>query len=78
MHSTFTPVMSIVATLQPLVGAAHTLNVTVNMQLGDIRNEAAELMEWHNADEAVATTGDAGTAVDAPKEDGLAGAGGRL
>ena len=48
VHSLFTPVMSIVATLQPLVGAAHTVNVTVNMQLGDIRKEAAELMEWHN------------------------------
>ena len=39
--------MSIVATLQPLVGEAHTLNVTMNMQLGDIRKEAATLMEWH-------------------------------
>jgi hypothetical protein len=34
-------------------------------------------MEWHN-DDAVATSGDAGTAVDAPKEEGLAGSGGRL
>ena len=40
--------MSIVATLQPLGGAAHKVNVPVTMQLGDIRQEAAELMEWHD------------------------------
>jgi small subunit ribosomal protein S3Ae len=38
--------------------------------------DVTELMEWHAADETVA--GDVGTAVEAPKEEGLAGAGGRL
>jgi len=40
--------------------------------------DVTELMEWHNADEVVASSGDAGTAVEAPKEEGLAGSGGRL
>ena len=41
--------------------------------------DVAKLMEWHNVDEVVAaTTGDAGTAIEAPKEDGLAGSGGCL
>lgn len=45
--------------------------------------DVTELMEWHNAEEVVATSaegGDAGTAVDAPKEElgALAGSGGRL
>jgi small subunit ribosomal protein S3Ae len=39
--------------------------------------DVTELMEWHNADE-VAVGGDAGKAVEAPKEEGLAGSGGRL
>jgi small subunit ribosomal protein S3Ae len=38
--------------------------------------DVTELMEWHNADETAA--GDVGTAVEAPKEDTLAGSGGRL
>jgi len=38
--------------------------------------DVTELMEWHNADESPA--GDVGTAVAPEKDDGLAGAGGRL
>merc|ERR1719223_2642809 len=40
--------------------------------------DVTELMEWHNDDAVVTSSGDAGTAVDAPKEDTLAGSGGRL
>mmetsp|Transcript_28243 Transcript_28243/g.68719 ORF Transcript_28243/g.68719 Transcript_28243/m.68719 type:complete len:266 (-) Transcript_28243:142-939(-) len=42
--------------------------------------DVTELMEWHNADEVAVGGGggDAGKAVEAPKEEGLAGAGGRL
>lgn len=38
--------------------------------------DVSELMEWHNADETPA--GDVGKPVEAPKEEGLAGSGGRL
>merc|ERR1712100_255242 len=40
--------------------------------------DVTELMEWHNADEAAVSSGDAGEAVAAPAEEGLAGSGGRL
>mmetsp|Transcript_25000 Transcript_25000/g.59000 ORF Transcript_25000/g.59000 Transcript_25000/m.59000 type:complete len:264 (-) Transcript_25000:110-901(-) len=40
--------------------------------------DVTELMEWHNADEVAVASGDAGTAVEAPKEEGLVGSGGRL
>ena len=38
--------------------------------------DVTELMEWHNADET--PVGDVGKPVEAPKEEGLAGSGGRL
>lgn len=38
--------------------------------------DVSELMEWHNADET--PVGDVGKPVEAPKEEGLAGSGGRL
>ena len=38
--------------------------------------DVTELMEWHNSDETPA--GDVGAAVEAPKEEALAGSGGRL
>jgi small subunit ribosomal protein S3Ae len=38
--------------------------------------DVTELMEWHQADEVA--VGDVGTAVEAPKEETLAGSGGRL